>query len=133
MTARGIRNKNPGNIRHGSSKWQGMSADQTDPDYVQFDESKYGIRAMAKLLRNYQTRYGLNTVHGLISRWAPPDENLTAAYIGSVTNRTGYKAAQFLDLQSDDAIYPLVEAIIYHENGRVPYSENHVRSGIALA
>lgn len=133
MAARGIRNKNPGNIRHGSSKWQGMSAEQTDSEYIQFDNAKYGIRAMTKLLRNYQTRYGLNTVHGLISRWAPPNENITAAYIEAVSKRTGYKPAAYLRLSDPNTIYELVNAIIHHENGHVPYSRETIEAGIALA
>ena len=53
LMARGIRNNNPGNIRHGGSKWQGMSETQTDDEYIQFDDPVYGIRALAKLLKNY--------------------------------------------------------------------------------
>ena len=68
VMARGIRNNNPGNIRHGSSKWQGMSATQTDSEYIQFDDPVYGIRAIVKLLRNYQSRHGLNTIEEIITR-----------------------------------------------------------------
>jgi hypothetical protein len=133
MTARGIRNNNPGNIRHGASKWVGMAAEQPDAEYVTFTEAKYGIRAMAKLLRNYQTRYNLNTVHSLISRWAPPDENLTAAYIQAVSQRTGFPPALYLNLQDEEKLIPLVDAIIHHENGSVPYSTDELKAGIALA
>ena len=133
MTARGIRNNNPGNIRHGASQWVGMAAEQPDAEYVTFTEAKYGIRAMAKLLRNYQTRYGLNTIHSLISRWAPPDENLTAAYIEAVSQRTGFPKALYHDLQDNEKLVPLVNAIIHHENGSVPYSTDELKAGIALA
>lgn len=51
--ARGERNNNPGNIRHGS-KWQGLSAEQTDKDFCQFISPEYGIRAIYKLLQTYQ-------------------------------------------------------------------------------
>ena len=56
--ARGERNNNPGNIRHGS-KWQGLSAQQTDPSFCQFVSPEYGIRAIYKLLQTYQKKYEL--------------------------------------------------------------------------
>ena len=43
--ARGERNNNPGNIRHGA-KWQGLASTQTDKDFCQFISPEYGIRAI---------------------------------------------------------------------------------------
>ena len=38
IQTRGLRNNNPGNIRHSTSQWLGMSSDQTgDSEFVQFD------------------------------------------------------------------------------------------------
>ena len=75
-TPRGIRNNNPGNIRWGSD-WKGLKKDgkQQDPSFCIFETPEYGIRALAKLLRNYQRLYGLNTPYRIISRYAPPTEN----------------------------------------------------------
>lgn len=131
LMARGIRNNNPGNIRHSTSQWQGMSATQTDADYVQFDDPIYGIRAMAKLLNNYQSRYGLNTIRELITRWAPPIENITAAYIANVARIVGIDADK--EITVDDYLPSLVPAIIQHENGRQPYTDEQINRGIALA
>lgn len=129
--ARGIRNNNPGNIRHGGSQWQGMSAQQTDTDYVQFDDPVYGIRALAKLLSNYQTRYGLNTVRAIITRWAPPVENITPAYIANVSRLTGLGPDERFNIS--DYMTPMVKAIITHENGEQPYSDEQISQGIGLA
>ena len=131
MGARGIRNNNPGNIRHGGSQWQGMSAQQTDPEYVQFDDPAYGIRALALLLKNYQARYGLNTVRGIIDRWAPPSENLTGAYIAHVAKRLGVTPDQPINVQ--ERLVPLVESIILHENGINPYPADLIAKGVSLA
>ena len=131
IMARGIRNNNPGNIRHGASKWQGMSAEQTDKEYIQFDDPIYGIRAMAKLLQNYESRYGLNTIRGLISRWAPPNENITSAYIASVSQKLDVSPDQKINVR--EVMAPLVTAIIIHENGMQPYSEALITEGIARA
>ena len=129
--ARGIRNNNPGNIRVGGSQWQGMSAVQTDSEYVQFDDPVFGIRALAKLLTNYQSRYGLNTVRGIITRWAPPTENITAAYIDNVSRMTGLGPDERFNV--GDYMVPMVKAIITHENGEQPYTDEQIDRGIALA
>lgn len=129
--ARGIRNNNPGNIRHGASKWQGMSAQQTDKEYIQFDDPVYGIRAMAKLLKNYQSRYGLNTVSEIIGRWAPPNENITTAYVAAVSQKLGVSPDHQIDVVA--TLPQLVPAIITHENGMQPYSDALIKEGISLA
>ena len=131
MTARGIRNNNPGNIRHGSSKWQGMSDTQTDSEYVQFDDPVYGIRAIARVLKNYQDRHGLKTIAEIIRRWAPPSENITDSYVEHVSRIVGVPAHTEIDVR--DRMVPLVTAIIKHENGEQPYTPDQIAQGISLA
>lgn len=131
MGARGIRNNNPGNIRHGASKWQGMSADQTDSEYIQFDDPVYGIRALAKLLKNYQSRHGLNTIREIINRWAPPSENITSAYVDHVSRVVGVHPDS--EISVTDKITPLVVSIIKHENGQQPYTPEQIAQGISLS
>lgn len=131
LGARGLRNNNPGNIRHGSSRWQGMNPVQTDKDFVQFTNPIYGIRAIAKLLNNYQNRYGLNTIEEIISRWAPPSENITGAYVANVANKAGVSSRK--QILIDDYMFPIVKTIIEHENGSNPYSDAQIMEGIRLA
>lgn len=131
LMARGIRNNNPGNIRHGASQWQGMSATQSDAEYIQFDNPVYGIRAMARLLQNYESRYELDTIRGIITRWAPPIENITSAYIANVSKIVGVMPDQKINVR--DRMVPLVKAIIKHENGEQPYSSEQINKGISLA
>ncbi len=131
LMTRGIRNNNPGNIRHGTSRWQGMSAAQPDTEYVTFDSPLYGIRAMAKLLTNYESRYGLDTIRGIITRWAPPIENITASYIDNVSRIVGVLPDQKIDV--GERMAPLIKAIIQHENGQQPYTDEQINQGIALA
>ena len=68
---RGIRNNNPGNIRRNGDPWQGLAKDQTDREFFTFQSAVYGIRALARLLITYQDKYGLCTIEGIITRWAP--------------------------------------------------------------
>ena len=90
MEARGIRNNNPLNIRRSADKWQGLKAQQEDREFFQFSEMKYGWRAAFRLLcHTYYGKYKLKTIRALITRWAPPKENNTEAYIRRVTDRIG--------------------------------------------
>jgi len=125
---RGIRNNNPGNIRHGDN-WQGMKENQTDKSFVQFESPKYGIRAMAKVLDSYRLR-GVVYLVDIISTWAPPSENDTLAYVESVEQKTGIYSNQ--RVRRDQ--YPkVISAMIKHENGFNPYSMSTIEAGIALA
>ncbi len=127
---RGLRNNNPGNIRLDGTNWQGMSPTQTDPSFVQFVSPEYGLRAIAVILNTYMNNYGLNTVTGIISRWAPPTENDTAAYIADVANQMGVDPNQPL---SQAQIPSLVAAIVHHENGLQPYTTAQIDQAVALA
>ncbi|ELF3953060.1 structural protein [Salmonella enterica] len=119
---RGIRNNNPGNIRWGDD-WQGLVAKprRTDKAFCQFTTPEYGIRAMIIILRNYQRRHGLNTVTGIINRWAPSSENNTQAYINSVAQATGVAPDKPVDTTDSRFMVKLLQAIIRHENGVQPY------------
>ncbi len=128
---RGIKNNNPGNIRLSADNWRGLKEKQRDPDFFQFTDEVFGIRALVKLLRNYQRKYGLNTIAAIISRYAPSNENNTQAYIDSVARRVGVDPYQQINV--DDIMPQLVEAIIYHENGQQPYSAATIEAGILLA
>ena len=132
MSARGIRNNNPGNIRKGE-KWKGLSEHQTDSSFCIFVSPEYGIRAMAKVLLTYYKKYQLNTVKKIISRYAPPNENETESYIKSVANQLGVASDEVIDLSSVAVLAVLLRAIIRHENGEQPYSDEQILKGIHLA
>jgi hypothetical protein len=117
LLPRGIRNNNPGNIERTGDKWRGMAPEQTDPRFVVFTDPVFGLRAMARVLRNYQ-RAGFTTVRQMIHRWAPPAENATDAYVDAVAAAIGKRP----DDDVTDADFPaLMAAIVKHENGMQPY------------
>ncbi len=133
MKVRGIRNNNPGNIRHGD-KWEGLSDIQSDSSFCVFQSPVYGIRAMAKILLNYQEKYQIDTIEKIISRWAPPNENDTLAYVHSVASALNVSAKQKVDLHGNGVLLAnLIKAIIKHENGRQPYDDDMIFEGIRLA
>ena len=127
MAARGIRNNNPGNIRHGD-KWQGLSAEQTDSEFCVFSQPEYGIRALCRILRTYQRKYGLRDVHSIINRFAPPVENDTESYIKSVCLKLDVTPETLKGIMLN-----LLKAIIRHENGEQPYSDEVLLQGIEMA
>ena len=87
---RGIRNNNPLNIRRSKDQWKGMRMQQTDASFCQFETLEYGWRAAFYLLtRTYYHKYRLFTIRAIISKWAPPHENKTEAYIANVSKLTG--------------------------------------------
>jgi hypothetical protein len=129
---RGERNNNPGNIERTGENWQGMSADQSgDARFIVFDSAEYGIRALGKLLKNYQAQ-GYNTIESIINRYAPGSENDTAAYINHVAQITGFAPDTPLDMNDPAQLHMLIQAIITHENGRNVYADATIQGGISL-
>lgn len=129
--ARGIRNNNPGNIRISKDNWNGIAGN--DGQFLKFDSPENGIRALYKTLKTYNTKYGINTVDGIISRWAPKKENDTSAYIKFVSNKTGIKSDAILDVHDKSAAVKLIKAIIEKENGKNPYNDSIIMSAINKA
>lgn len=140
MTARGIRNNNPGNIRYNpANDWVGQIG-QDDAGYAIFDKPENGIRALGKLLFNYFDRYGLSDVRSIIERWAPPsDDNPTEDYIEHVVSQMNKGHA--VQITATTPIYvpsrllDLTKAIIKHENGFIPpvWSDQFIADSLALA
>ena len=136
-TPRGVRNNNPGNIDYSpSNKWNGqlgLEEGVAKPRFARFDTPENGIRALGKLLQTYQRVYGLNTVAKIISRWAPSNENDTAAYVRSVERRIGSAPGAKIKLTDPDVLKGFVVAIIAHENGSNPYSDAVISEGVRRA
>lgn len=132
--SRGIRNNNPGNVRRVNGvRWQGQAEKQADAEFVVFAEPKWGLRAIARVLISYQDKHAINTVRGIVNRWAPPVENDTGAYVDHVARRTRFGADEPLDVYEPDTMRRLVRAIVLHENGVDPYTDAQVEAGLVLA
>lgn len=114
---RGIANNNPGNIRRSSDVFQGEIVPSKDKDFKQFRSMAYGYRAMFKLLSTYYRAYSLKTIRQLISRWAPRNENNTAAYVSLVSSYTGIAADAPLQFTEEEMV-KVVAAMSRVENGR---------------
>jgi hypothetical protein len=129
---RGVRNNNPGNIQRSGVQWQGEVAGN-DPRYSAFETPEAGIRALAKNLISYQDDHGLNTVAGIVSRWAPSTENDTAGYAKDVAKALGVDPNAPIDVKDPGTLGKLTRAIITRENGRQPYADTQVDVGVDAA
>ena len=82
-----ISNCNPLNIRYRSEGyWQGQAPSGGRAQFCRFYDMKWGFRAAFRLMQTYYERYHLDTVEKIVSRWAPPKENDTKAYVSYVVN-----------------------------------------------
>ena len=118
---RGLRNCNPLNIRRTADLWQGMAERQPDPDFYTFRSMAWGYRAAFIVLRTYHFKYGIRTVRGIVSRWAPPEDgNDTALYLRKVCILTGFDPYRALNPCDPTHMGPLVAAMSRVECGVKP-------------
>ena len=108
----GLGLNNPGNLRlPGSST-----------GFSNYASEYEGVRAIARQLQLYGGR-GNDTIAGMISKYAPTSENNTAAYIKSVSEKTGYAAGQHLNLNDPEVLARVVAAIVANEQSRGHYDK----------
>lgn len=128
-TPRGLRNNNPLNIRHNADTFQGETKGN-DKSFKTFSSMPYGYRAAFVTLATYLSR-GNNTIEKIISRWAPPSENNTQAYVATVVKYSGVTADKVLTAADGTDYILIVAAMSFVENGKnADISE--VRAGFNL-
>lgn len=97
---RGYRNNNPLNIRNSKAfKWEGQISYDSD-GFCVFKNLLYGVRAAFALMRSYNHNHKIDTIQGIISRWAPPSENDTANYIKHVASAAGLSPTERIHYRS---------------------------------
>jgi hypothetical protein len=115
------RNNNPGNLRYdGHSQWQGMTG--VDPrGFVVFDTPANGQRALSIDIANQQKLHGINTVAGLINKFAPSsDNNDPHSYAQTVARSLGVGVNDPIDLTNPNVQATLSRAIGGVEAGGTP-------------
>lgn len=115
--SRGLRNRNPGNIRRSKTTYMG-EVTSSDPDFKAFESMPWGYRAMFVLLDTYKRRHGCNTLRQMITRWAPPSENDTESYIQTVAKRSLVSADSPISTDNKEIMVPIVKAMSLVENGK---------------
>ncbi|MFR9620678.1 MAG: structural protein P5 [Rikenellaceae bacterium] len=120
MKPRGIRNKNPGNIRLSQHQFRGEVTPSTDPQFKQFESLAWGYRAMFLIIHNYNKLYGINTIEGIIGRWAPSSENDTKIYASVVAQRLQRSPDSHVDSLLRETMVAMVWSMSKVENGIAP-------------
>jgi hypothetical protein len=105
-TGSGVNQFNVGNVRP-----VGQSTGFQQPK--SYDE---GMQIMDKNLQSYGQK-GINTLRGVISRWAPPNENDTNALIKNASQRLGLNPDQPIDLSNPVQRQAIGTAIMLQEKG----------------
>ena len=119
---RGLRNRNPGNIRRSSVRYKGET-EGSDTAFKTFRTMAWGYRAMFVLLHTYRVRHGIATLRGMIARWAPPAENDTEAYLRTVARSSGVDPDTTIDTRDRPAMTRIAAAMARVENGMAPDEE----------
>ena len=105
---------NPLNMRY-----VGQSGATNTNGFAAFPTPEAGKAATDSLFDRY-AQTGVNTLRGLISRWAPStDNNPTDAYINHVSKQTGIDPDQQIDLTS-----PTIKAVVQHAMGGFEGNKN---------
>ncbi len=128
-TPRGLRNNNPLNIRHNADVFQG-EIKGNDKSFKTFSSMPYGYRAAFVTLGTYLSRRQ-NTIEKIITKWAPPTENNTQAYINAVVKYSGVAADEALTATSGDKYILIVSAMSFVENG-VNADISQIKAGFKL-
>lgn len=125
-----VRNNNPVNIVFNpNNDWLGQLGQ--DGRFVVFDNPENGFRAAAKLLKNYERLHGINTISGIIRRFAPAHENPTDSYITYISEQLDTPPDQPMDIESN--LFPLLSALTRFEAGGNFYTDKQIAEGIAAA
>lgn len=114
---RGYRNFNPGNIEDGPFARSLPGYAGGDGRFARFNSYEDGANAADQLLQTYG-RKGINTIDGVINRWAPPsDNNPTSAYSNHVATAMGFAPNQPFDMNDPEKRSALAQAMFAFENG----------------
>ncbi|MEE9690327.1 hypothetical protein V4833_21655 [Enterobacter sp. HK169] len=107
---RADRNFNPLNL-----KTKG-NAGKDSSGFAKYTDEESGWGAARKQLSLYYTRDKLDTISGIINKWAPPSENDTNSYVDQISKAMGMGANEKLDL-SDPAIMAKLSSYMARHEG----------------
>lgn len=134
-----IQRFNPTNIRFSAdNQWVGSMGDENG--FEVFETNEHGYRATVKILNTYNDKYYNNkmTITDMITRWAPPKENNTKAYINYISKSSEYPDDEIIDMMDEDLLFNILNAMTKMELGLSVYNqyddwENEIRNGISMA
>jgi len=126
----GQRINNPFNIRQYDQGFVGETGQ--DSGFVTFQDPMYGVRAADKVLTTYGEKRGINTIRGLINRFAPPSENETMSYINYISGELGIDPDAEIDLSNPELRARILSPMAMLES-RSEYSPGQITEMIEMA
>jgi len=115
---RGIRNNNPLNLEASPFTQRQPGFSGSDGRFGQFGSMDQGFAAADNLLQTYAQR-GINTIGGVIGRWAPAnDGNPVSAYAQFVARKVGVDPNAPIDMSDPSVRQRVLGAMAEFENGR---------------
>lgn len=125
----GERINNPGNLEFAHQK--GASLDIfNNHKFATFKTAQEGMDALSRQIGLNFNRDKLNNISKLITHYAPPNDNNTAAYIATLAKKLGVGATQALNLNDAEMRKKLMEAMVTVEQGRNSYPESMYQQAI---
>lgn len=119
MVPRGYRNNNPLNIEDGPFARSIPGYAGSDGRFARFNAFGDGETAADQLLQVYGRKHGINTINGVINRWAPPsDGNDVGSYSNFVAQAMGFAPDQSFDMADPEKRTALARAMADFENGK---------------
>lgn len=117
----------------GGLRKPGVQATTAEGGFQSFKTPEEGVQAIVNRLHDYakggvttamnSSGAPLNTIRGIVTTWAPPNENDTALLIERATKLTGFEPDQQLDMSDPSVMSKMTEAIIRNEHGgKLPVS-----------
>lgn len=117
---RSIRNRNFGNLRKSSAKWQGLVGYDLQ-GFCIFNSTYNGVRALYKQLRSYRLRGWLVDAKTFVKHYCPAsDGNDEVSYTKIVS-----KCWLEYDVRTKDFAFELAFLICTVESGMSPYHIDH--------
>lgn len=129
-----VRNNNPLNIRENDTDWEGKVGHSGG--FVKFISPEYGFRAAYRTLMTYRNHHGLDTIEGIVSRWAPDNENHTEGYINYIREKMNLQPA-ITNFWSDTVPLERYAELMLHmanmEGAKGAFTIEQAKQGIVLA
>ena len=136
---------NPGNVKKTTASLDRfkdkLSADQSNSEYLIFNNKEGGVYGMASELLYYQAIYGEMSVRGMINIYTPNDDpdviaqGGNEAYIQFICKNSGLDPAIPFKF-GEDSLKRMVNAMIIYENGyqrAALYTDPIVTAGVNTA
>lgn len=123
---------NPLNIKVFGNNWSGMVG-QDARGHAIFETPQDGICAATKILKTYASKYGINTVDGIVDRFCAASDGVTRAYISNVCKAMGVNPGEALDVKDPQVMTKLISAMMRQEIGAVAYSQETITAGVHKA